>query len=301
MAAMQEPLSKTTDGRPPLSTLRVDDSLKGKAVIITGGTSGLGRCIAIACARAGARGILVTGRNATRGGETLDTIAREVVAAHGPSGVPSCEICARAFVAVDLADGEAAATKIMDAAVREFGTVDLLVNSAAACFPRGDLETTTPELWDTMMDTNVKAPFLLTQALARHLKQRRARGAVVNIGSCAAHGGAPFILAYSCSKAALACFTKNTAAELRPHGIRVNQVNMGWCYTEAEDRGQRQTNENWLAEADAASPSGRILRPEDTAASVLHLLSEASAMVTGAILDISPDMLPGIMSGETCC
>ena len=114
MAAMQQPLSKTTDGRPPLSTLRVDDSLKGKAVIITGGTSGLGRCIAIACARAGARGILVTGRNATRGGETLDTIAREVVAAHGPSGVPSCEICARAFVAVDLADGEAAAKKIME-------------------------------------------------------------------------------------------------------------------------------------------------------------------------------------------
>ena len=189
MAAMQQqPLSKTTDGRPPLSTLRVDKSLEGKAVIITGGTSGLGRCIAIACARAGARGILITGRNATRGEETLTTIAREVVAAHGPSGVPSCEICARAFVAVDLADGEAAAKKIMDAAVAEFGTVDLLVNSAAACFPRGDLETTTPELWDEMMATNVKAPFLLTQALARHLKQRRARGAVVNIGSCAAHG-----------------------------------------------------------------------------------------------------------------
>ena len=301
MAAMQQPLSKTTDGRPPLSTLRVDESLKGKAVIITGGTSGLGRCIAIACARAGARGILITGRNATRGEETLTTIAREVVAAHGPSGVPSSEICARAFVAVDLADGEAAAKKIMDAAVKEFGTVDLLVNSAAACFPRGDLETTTPELWDTMMDTNVKAPFLLTQALARHLKQRRARGAVVNIGSCAAHGGAPFILAYSCSKAALACFTKNTAAELRPHGIRVNQVNMGWCLTDAEDRGQSATNRFWLAEADAASPSGRILRPEDTAASVVHLLSESASMVTGAILDISPDMLPGIMSGETCC
>ena len=301
MAAMQQPLSKTTDGRPPLSTLRVDESLKGKAVIITGGTSGLGRCIAIACARAGARGILITGRNATRGEETLTTIAREVVAAHGPSGVPSSEICARAFVAVDLADGEAAATKIMDAAVRDFGTVDLLVNSAAACFPRGDLETTTPELWDTMMSTNVKAPFLLTQALARHLKQRRARGAVVNIGSCAAHGGAPFILAYSCSKAALACFTKNTAAELRPHGIRVNQVNMGWCLTDAEDRGQSATNRFWLAEADAASPSGRILRPEDTAASVVHLLSESASMVTGAILDISPDMLPGIMSGETCC
>jgi len=290
MAAMQQqPLSKTTP--PPLSQEPRYRTLVGKVVIVTGGTSGLGRCIAIKCAAAGARGVLVTGRDAARGAEVCDKINRE----WGETGNEA------AFVAVDLADGEAAAKKIMDAAVREFGTVDLLVNSAAACFPRGDLETTTPELWDTMMDTNVKAPFLLTQALARHLKQRRARGAVVNIGSCAAHGGAPFILAYSCSKAALACFTKNTAAELRPHGIRVNQVNMGWCYTEAEDRGQRQTNENWLAEADAASLSGRILRPEDTAASVLHLLSEASAMVTGAILDISPDMLPGIMSGETCC
>ena len=283
MAAMQ-PLSKTTP--PPLSQEPRYRTLEGKVVIVTGGTSGLGRCIAILCAGAGARGVLVTGRDATRGAEVVAKINREWGEA--------------AFVAVDLGD-EAAATKIMDAAVAAFGTVDLLVNSAAACFPRGDLETTTPELWDTMMTTNVKAPFLITQAFARHVKARRARGAVVNIGSCAAHGGAPFILAYSCSKAALACFTKNTAAELRPHGIRVNQVNMGWCYTEAEDRGQRQTNENWLAEADAASPSGRILRPEDTAASVVHLLSESASMVTGAILDISPDMLPGIMSGETCC
>ncbi len=285
MAAMQ-PLSKTTP--PPLSRQPAYRTLEGKVVIVTGGTSGLGRCIAIDCAKAGARGVLVTGRDAARGEEVRKKINREWTT----NGA--------AFVAVDLGD-EAAATKIMDAAVAAFGTVDLLVNSAAACFPRGDLETTTPELWDTMMHTNVKAPFLLTQAFARHVKARRARGAVVNIGSCAAHGGAPFILAYSCSKAALACFTKNTAAELRPHGIRVNQVNMGWCYTEAEDRGQSATNPNWLSEADAASPSGRILRPEDTAASVLHLLSEASAMVTGAILDISPDMLPGIMSGETCC
>ena len=289
MAAMQQqPLSKTTP--PPLSQEPRYRTLVGKVVIVTGGTSGLGRCIAIKCAAAGARGVLVTGRDAARGAEVCDKINREWGGAAGSRA---------AFRTVDLAN-EAAASIIMDAAVREFGTVDLLVNSAAACFPRGDLETTTPELWDTMMHTNVKAPFMLTKLFARHLKARRARGAVVNIGSCAAHGGAPFILAYSCSKAALACFTKNTAAELRPHGIRVNQVNMGWCLTDAEDRGQSATNRFWLAEADAASPSGRILRPEDTAASVVHLLSESASMVTGAILDISPDMLPGIMSGETC-
>merc|ERR1719263_2166953 len=116
------------------------------------------------------------------------------------------------------------------------------------------------------MDTNLKAPFLITQALAHHCKECRTRGAVVNIGSCAAHGGAPFILAYSCSKAALACLTKNNAAELRPHGVRVNQVNMGWCLTDAEDASQKAVNPNWLAEADAASPMGRLLRPEDTMA-----------------------------------
>ncbi len=173
MAAMQQPLSKTTP--PPLSQEPGYRTLEGKVVIVTGGTSGLGRCIAIDCAKAGARGVLVTGRDAARGEEVRKKINREWTT----NGA--------AFVAVDLGD-EAAATKIMDAAVAAFGTVDLLVNSAAACFPRGDLETTTPELWDEMMSTNVKAPFLLTQALARHLKQRRARGAVVNIGSCAAHG-----------------------------------------------------------------------------------------------------------------
>ena len=283
MAAMQ-PLSKTTP--PPLSVLGA--SLDGKVVIVTGGTSGLGKSIAMACAKAGARGILITGRDVTRGSLVIAAIVAE-----------TSEAIPVSFVPFDLMDPEAAA-KVFFEGRRIFGKVACLVNCAAITFPRGDLETTTPDLWDTIVTTNLKAPFLLTQQLARHLKQRRARGAVVNIGSCAAHGGAPFILAYSCSKAALACLTKNTAAELRPHGIRVNQVNMGWCLTEAEDRGQSATNPNWLAEADAASPSGRILRPEDTAASVVHLLSKASSMVTGAILDISPDMLPGMMSGETC-
>ena len=73
-------------------------------------------------------------------------------------------------------------------------------------------------------------------------------------------------------------------------------VNMGWCATDAEDFNRRKTDgDGWLDEADGKSPSGRLLRPEDTMASVVHLLSDASSMVTGAILDISPDAIPGIM------
>ena len=79
------------------------------------------------------------------------------------------------------------------------------------------------------MAINVRAPLLLTQALAKHMMECKIRGgSIVNISSVAAHGGAPFILAYSASKAALNCVTTNDAAELAPHGIRVNAINMGW-------------------------------------------------------------------------
>ena len=177
MAAMQQqPLSKTTP--PPLSQEPRYRTLVGKVVIVTGGTSGLGRCIAIKCAAAGARGVLVTGRDAARGAEVCDKINRE----WGETGNEA------AFVAVDLADGEAAAKKIMEAAIAEFGSVDLLVNSAAACFPRGDLETTTPELWDEMMATNVKAPCgsasKLVAAMAFRPVRLRRRDDSLRTGSC---------------------------------------------------------------------------------------------------------------------
>ena len=173
MAAMQQqPLSKTTP--PPLSQLPGSRSLEGKVVIVTGGTSGLGRCIAIACARAGARGVLVTGRDEARGAEVCNKINREGGKA--------------AFVAVDLTDGVAAVTKIMVRCCAEFGMVDCLVNSAAACFPRGDLETTTPELWDEMMATNVKAPCgsasKLVAAMAFRPVRLRRRDDSLRTGSC---------------------------------------------------------------------------------------------------------------------
>ena len=151
-----------------------------------------------------------------------------------------------------------------------------------------------------MMATNLTAPFLLTKHTSEHMKEKGVCGSIVNIGSICAHGGGTFILAYSCTKAAMAALTKNTASELRGYRIRVNQINMGWCLTDAEDAGQRaEKGDNWLADADASSPSGRLLRPIDTATSVLHYLSNATTMITGSIMDISPDVIIGMLPGGT--
>ena len=92
--------------------------------------------------------------------------------------------------------------------------------------------------------------------------------------------------------------TKNNAAELAPKGIRVNGINMGWTLTENEHKLQSEVHKNdrWHEEADKSVPLGRILRPADVASSVLFLLSGASTMMTGAILDLHPECAIGMLS-----
>ena len=268
---------------PPLSVPLAN--LTGKAILITGSTGGLGKEIAKCAVRAKARGVLICGRSQERG----EAVVKELKSEGSDCVIEFCK--ADVSVATDC-------EAMVAHAVKAFGTIDGLVNSAAVCFPRGTLESTTLELWNKMLATNLTAPFLLIKHTAEHMKHKGIRGSIVNIGSICAHGGATFILAYSCTKAALAVMTKNTATELRAARIRVNQINMGWCLTEAEDAGQRaEKGDTWLEEADAASPIGRLLRPVDTATSVLHYLSDATAMVTGSIMDISPDVIDGMLPG----
>ena len=168
--------------------------------------------------------------------------------------------CKCSYVSADLnsvEDTEAIIPKAI-VAMQDVGPISGVVN-AAAVTRRGNLMTTTASEFDIQMATNVRAPFLVTQAAAKHMIEKGIRGSIVNICSVAAHGGAPFIMAYCASKAALVTLTKNNAAELAPKGIRVNGVNMGWCYTENEDKLQSaNSGPDWIVEADKGVPLGKL-------------------------------------------
>lgn len=246
--------------------------LNGKYAVITGGTQGLGEATARLFAERGAAGLVLCGRNASRG----ESIARDL----NTSG------CQAHFVQADLARVEDCRL-IMAEADRVFGRVDILVN-AAGITDRGTLLETSPELFDRMFAVNVRGPFFLMQEAARLMRRDRIAGAMVNVLSMSANGGQPFLTAYSGSKGALATITKNVAYALLRDRIRVNALNIGWMDTPGEDRTQRVADgkpSDWLAQAERDQPFGRLLKTDEVARSIAFLASEESGLMTGAIID----------------
>jgi NAD(P)-dependent dehydrogenase (short-subunit alcohol dehydrogenase family) len=267
---------------PPMSVPSM--GVEGRLFVVTGGTQGLGLEIARCLKKNGARGIALVSRSAGKGEEACSEL--------------NCDTCRVAYVCADMSDAHAPGKMIEEAVslFRDLGPISGVVN-AAAYTARGNLFTTTADEYDGMMAINARAPFLVTQAAAKHMMEAHVRGSIVNICSVASTGGAPFIMAYCASKAALVCQTKNNAAELAPSGIRVNGVNMGWCYTDNEDALQTRQNggdSRWIDKADAGVPLKRIIRPADVAATVLFLLSDAAAMMSGGIIDLHPEYAAGM-------
>jgi NAD(P)-dependent dehydrogenase (short-subunit alcohol dehydrogenase family) len=249
-------------------------SLRGRVVLVTGGTQGIGEGVARAAAEAGAAGICITGRDATRGAAVVASL-----------GVKA------SFVAVDLADA-AATARIVEQAEAALGPVDALVN-AAGLTDRGTITDTPVELWDRLFAVNARAPFILTQAVARRLKALGRQGSIVNIITMSSHGGQPFLTAYAASKGALATLTKNTAHGLRADRIRVNGINLGWADTPGEHAIQARDGNppDWLAHAAPVQPFGRLIEPRDVAGLAVYLLSDAAAMMTGALIDFDQNVM----------
>jgi NAD(P)-dependent dehydrogenase (short-subunit alcohol dehydrogenase family) len=148
---------------------------------------------------------------------------------------------------------------------KAFGRIDGLVNCAGIT-TRGSLLTTEVSTWDTILNVNLRGPYILTQQAALVMKREARGGAVVNISSVHSHGGGAEHFAYGTSKSGLNYITKHSAGELLDDGIRLNAINVGWCLTPSEDALQKATaGEDWLTQAEKTYPTGKLISPEDVA------------------------------------
>jgi NAD(P)-dependent dehydrogenase (short-subunit alcohol dehydrogenase family) len=245
---------------------------EGKIAIITGSTQGLGEATARLFAERGAAGIVITGRDKTRG----EAVAADL----------NDHSCRAVFIRADMASRDDCRALVAGADAA-FGTVHVLVNSAGAT-TRGSILNTTPEVYDSVMAVNVRAPFFLIQETARIMVRDGVAGSMVNIGSVSAYGGMPFLSPYSISKGALAVLTKNAAYALMRHRIRVNALNIGWMDTPGEDTIQRTvhgSDGNWLEAVEAKQPFGRLLKAPEVARAIAFLASDESGMMTGAAVE----------------
>ena len=232
--------------------------------LITGGTSGIGRATAKKLAKLGFH-VLVVGRNAKRGEETL----AEIRAAGGKAD----------FISSDL--GSAASARGVAKRALELGNghIDILVNNAGI-FPFGPTDQTTEEEFDRVFSLNVKAPYFLVAELAPLMAKRR-NGAIVNVSTMVADYGVSGMSLYGSSKAAINLLTKAWAAEYGPSGVRVNAVSPGPTRTE----GTEAMGEG-VEQLAAQAPAGRPATADEIAEAIVFLATDRSSFIYGAKLAV---------------
>lgn len=238
-------------------------------VIVTGASSGIGRATAVRFGREGAS-VLAVGRDA----KALDEVAAAVVNEGGQS----------ATLVADVTENQAAAT-IVRTALDRFGGLTTLVN-AAGIIGSGNIETTTDDQWDAMMDINSRAPFRLMRAAVPALIQ--SKGSIVNVSSVTGLRSFPGVLAYCVSKSAIDQLTRCAALELAGKGVRVNAVNPGVVISNLHRRGG-MTEENYsafLEHSKATHPIGRPGEPHEIADLIYFLASPHAAWITGETVSI---------------
>lgn len=232
----------------------------GRAVIVTGGTKGIGYVIAEHFLQAGAD-VLVCARNE-------------------PETLPTVDGRSAAFRAVDVRD-PADATALVQDAVDRFGRLDVLVNNAGGS-PDADAATVSPRFVEKIVALNLLAPAYMAQAANLVMREQETGGAIVNIGSVSAHQPQPGTAAYTAAKAGLLGLTKALALEWAPK-VRVNHITTGLIRTEAaatvygDDGGAAVTR---------TLPMERMAVPSDIAKACLFLGSDLSSYVNGADLAV---------------
>ncbi|MDB9972784.1 SDR family oxidoreductase [Oceanospirillaceae bacterium] len=248
--------------------------LNNKIAVITGGSQGLGAATARLFAQRGAKGLILCGRQTTKG----KAVAEEIQQLY-----PACEVH---FVTADLEQIDSPKL-IIQAAQEHFGQLDILIN-VAGLSARGSILDTSPQLYDRIMNINVRAPFFLIQEAAKLMRSKGTGGTIVSIGSIAAYAGMPILTAYCTSKGALNTLTRNTAHALMRDRIRVNCLNIGWMSSDEEDVIQRKyhgAQDGWQEKVGEGMPFGRLVDPDEVARALAFLASDESGLMTGSVVN----------------
>jgi 3-oxoacyl-[acyl-carrier protein] reductase len=238
-------------------------------VLVTGGSRGIGRAIALAFAKAGATVVIGYAGNEAAAQEALALV--QATGAKGES------------LRFDVADTQACASTV-EHVIKTHGRLDVLVNNAGVAVD-GLLMRVKDDDWDKQLDTNLKGAFALMRAASRPMMKQRG-GAIINLTSVVGEMGNGGQAVYSASKAGLIGLTKSVARELASRNIRVNAVSPGFIGTDMTAHLEGDTREKMLA----AIPLGRLGSPEDVARAVLFLAGDSAAYITGEVLKVNGGM-----------
>jgi len=236
--------------------------------LVTGATSGIGKATAKRLAAQGAI-VTLTGRRVAEG----DQVVEEIKRAGGQA----------MFIASDIRD-EASVQRLVETVVARHGRLDWLAHSAGAALEAKRFAESDSGVFREMVDINLIGTYNIMKHAIRQM-QTQSRGAIVNVSSIAGVKGSPTFGAYAATKFGVIGMTKTAALEYAAHGIRINAVAPGAIRTEPVEQlfSAGQLDEASLA---AAHPLQRIGEPEEVAAGIAWLLSDASAFVTGHVLSI---------------
>ncbi len=248
---------------------------EGRAAIVTGSSSGIGKATALMMARRGAALCVVANRNVEGGRATVEEIG-----ADGGRAV---------FVQADVSVG-ADCGRVASAALEAFGRVDVLINNAGITRVK-PLAEMDEAFWDMVLDTNLKSAYMLSRAVVADMLARGA-GAIVNVSSVHAEQTVGRHAAYAASKAGMGAMTRALAMELGPKGLRVNCILPGTIDISLYPRDNRPVDRvSWTPRTSEHQVPGRLGSPDEIASAICFLASDDAAYVNGATLAADGGML----------